>query len=209
MQNLHGILLSPRPNTSLNLERILRASLPARPSRLALSRAFASGRSIACIDTRRVDPSGGANDSFTLAIAHKEGQTSVLDVIRERRAPFSPESVVEEFCAVLRQYQIYCVYGDRYAGEWSIEAFRKRGVIYEHSEHSKSQLYQDALPLINSRTAALLDNTTLRRQLVMLERKTTRGGKDSIDHSPGAKDDVANAVCGALIYAGKSLGDPA
>jgi hypothetical protein len=76
------------------------------------------------------------------------------------------------------------------------------------SELSKSQLYQDALPLINSRTAALLDNTTLRRQLVTLERKTTRGGKDSIDHSPGAKDDLANAVCGALVYAGKSLGDP-
>jgi terminase large subunit-like protein len=155
-----------------------------------------------------VDPSGGASDSFTLAIGHKEGQTSVLDVIRERRAPFSPESVVEEFCAVLRQYQIYCVYGDRYAGEWSIEAFRKRGVIYEHSEHSKSQLYQDALPLINSRTAALLDDATLRRQLTTLERKITRGGKDSIDHAPGAKDDVANAACGALIYAGKTPGDP-
>jgi hypothetical protein len=80
--------------------------------------------------------------------------------------------------------------------------------MVEASEHSKSQLYQDALPLINSRTAALLDNNTLRRQLVMLERRTTRGGKDSIDHSPGAKDDLANAVCGALVYAGRSLGDP-
>ena len=94
------------------------------------------------------------------------------------------------------------------AGEWVNESFRRRGVMVEASEHSKSQLYQDALPLINSRTAALLDNNTLRRQLVTLERKTTRGGKDSIDHSPGAKDDLANAVCGALVYAGKSLGDP-
>jgi hypothetical protein len=155
-----------------------------------------------------VDPSGGASDSFTLAIAHKEGMSSVLDAVREIRPPFSPEQAVEEFCALLRQYQIYGVRSDRYGGEWVTESFRRRGVMVEPSELSKSQLYQDALPLINSRTAALLDNTTLRRQLVTLERKTTRGGKDSIDHSPGAKDDLANAVCGALVYAGKSLGDP-
>jgi len=154
------------------------------------------------------DPSGGASDSFTLAIAHKEGMSSVLDAVREVRPPFSPEQAVEEFCALLRTYQVYGIRSDRYGGEWVNESFRRRGVVVEPSEHSKSQLYQDALPLINSRTAALLDNNTLRRQLVTLERKTTRGGKDSIDHSPGAKDDLANAVCGALVYAGKSLGDP-
>ena len=81
-------------------------------------------------------------------------------------------------------------------------------MIYEHSEKTKSQIYQDALPLINSRTAALLDDPILRRQLVTLERKMTRGGKDSIDHSPGGRDDVANAACGALVYAGESPGDP-
>ena len=155
-----------------------------------------------------VDPSGGASDSFTLAIAHKEGMTSVLDAVREIRPPFSPEQGVEEFCSLLRQYQVYGIRSDRYGGEWVNESFRRRGVVVEPSEHSKSQLYQDALPMINSRTAALLDNNTLRRQLVSLERRTTRGGKDSIDHSPGAKDDLANAVCGALVYAGKSLGDP-
>jgi hypothetical protein len=35
-------------------------------------------------------------------------------------------------------------------------------------------------------------------QLAGLERRTTRGGKDSVDHSPGAKDDLANAVAGAI-----------
>jgi hypothetical protein len=154
------------------------------------------------------DPSGGANDSFAFSISHKEGATCVLDVIREFRAPFSPESVVEQICALLREYMIYCVYGDRYAGEWCVEAFRKRGVIYEPSEYTKSQIYQDCLPLINSRTAALLDDATLRRQLTQLERRTTRGGKDSIDHPPRGRDDVANAACGALIYAGKTPGDP-
>ena len=43
------------------------------------------------------DPSGGSSDSMAMAIAHAEGNRYVLDCIRERHAPFSPESVVEEF----------------------------------------------------------------------------------------------------------------
>src|SRR5262249_58810737 len=64
-----------------------------------------------------IDPSGGASDSFTLAIAHKEGMSSVLDAVREIRPPFSPEQAVEEVCALLRQYQIYGARSDRYGGE--------------------------------------------------------------------------------------------
>jgi hypothetical protein len=37
-----------------------------------------------------VDPSGGSADSMTLGIAHKEGETGILDCIREVRPPFSP-----------------------------------------------------------------------------------------------------------------------
>ena len=47
----------------------------------------------------------------------------------------------------------------------------------------------------------MLDLPVLRAQLVGLERKVARGGKDSIDHGPGAHDDVANVVCGALVLA--------
>ena len=35
-------------------------------------------------------------------------------------------------------------------------------------------------------------------QLCGLERRTSRAGKDSITHAPGAHDDVANAAAGAL-----------
>ena len=34
--------------------------------------------------------------------------------------------------------------------------------------------------------------------LVSLERRTARSGKDSIDHAPGAHDDIANSVAGCL-----------
>jgi hypothetical protein len=40
--------------------------------------------------------------------------------------------------------------------------------------------------------------TRLLAQIVGLERRTARGGRDSIDHAPGAHDDVANAAAGVV-----------
>jgi hypothetical protein len=74
-------------------------------------------------------------------------------------------------------------------------------VNYEPSERTKSQLYVDLVPLVNSRAVDLLDHDRTVFQLVGLERRTGRGGKDSIDHGPGGHDDVANAVAGALSLA--------
>jgi hypothetical protein len=139
---------------------------------------------------------------MTLAIAHKEGATCILDVVREATVPFSPEAIVEEFSDLMRNYRITRVIGDRYAGEWPREQFRKHGINYECSERPKSALYVDLLPLINSRAVDLLDHDRVVLQLVGLERRTGRGGaRDSIDHGPGGHDDVANAVAGALTVA--------
>ena len=54
-----------------------------------------------------VDPSGGSADSMTLAIGHQEDDVAVLDAIRERRPPFSPEDVVLEFAAVAQELPHY------------------------------------------------------------------------------------------------------
>jgi hypothetical protein len=62
----------------------------------------------------------------------------------------------------------------------------------------KSDLYRDLLPAINSRMVDLLEDERLFAQIVGLERRTARGGRDSIDHAPGAHDDVANAVAGVI-----------
>jgi hypothetical protein len=148
-----------------------------------------------------VDPSGGSSDSMTLAIAHKEGNTCILDGVREVPAPFSPEAAVAEFSDLLKRYRVVRVTGDRYGGEWPPEAFRKCGIVYEPSLKTKSQLYIDLLPLVNSRACDLLDHDKAVLQLIGLERRTSRGGRDSIDHGPGGHDDVANAVAGAISLA--------
>ena len=153
-----------------------------------------------------VDPSGGSRDSMTIAVAHREKSCAVLDAVREVRAPFSPEAVVEEFAALLRCYFVSAVTGDRYGGEWPRERFRTHGINYDLSTHTKSDLYRDLLPLLNSGGVELLDLPRLHAQLGSLERRTARGGKDVIDHGPGGRDDVANAVAGAIgLAAQKSL----
>lgn len=146
------------------------------------------------------DPSGGSADSMTLAVAHRAGDgTAVLDALRERRPPFSPEAVVRDFCALLRTYGIRSVRGDRYAGLWPADQFHKHGVRYEPSARPKSDIYRDTLPLVTGGQVELLDDPRLVAQLVGLERRTGRSGRDSIDHGPGGHDDVANAACGALV----------
>src|SRR5262249_15537549 len=98
-----------------------------------------------------VDPSGGSEDSMTLAIAHKTPKPEemiVVNAIREARPPFSPEAVVEEFAALCKLYRINKVTGDHYGGEFVKEPFRKHGMYYELSEQPKSDLYRDLLPLL-------------------------------------------------------------
>lgn len=147
------------------------------------------------------DPSGGSSDSFTLAITHAEGERIVLDYIGERKAPFSPASAVEEFAAVLKMYRLSTVRGDRYAGEWPAEAFRGHGVTYQASDLNRSEIYLATLPLLNSGRVSLLDNQRMAAQFLGLERRTSRGGRDMVDHAPGSHDDVANSVAGALVLA--------
>jgi hypothetical protein len=148
-----------------------------------------------------VDPSGGSADSMTLGIAHNEDNIPVLDCIREVKPPFSPEACVASFVETLRTYRVAKVHGDRYAGEWPSEQFRKLGVDYEPAAKNCSEIYGELLPLINSRKCDLLDDKKMITQLVTLERRTARGGKDSIDHSPGAYDDRINAAAGAIVLA--------
>ena len=152
-----------------------------------------------------VDPAGGSGgDSMTLAIAHAEtrdGQTvAVLDLVREVHPPFSPESATAGFAAAIKPY-VAVATGDRFGGEWPREALRRYGVDYDVAQKTKSDIYREVLPLLNSCRVELLDDRRLRAQLAGLERRVGRGGRDTIDHPPGGHDDVGNAVAGALVLA--------
>jgi hypothetical protein len=144
------------------------------------------------------DPSGGSHDSFTLAVGHREGERLILDVCRGMRPPFDPSQVVAEFAKLLKSYRVYSVHGDRYSGQWVVEAFEKVVIHYRHSELVKSELYLECLPLFSQGCVDLLDAPPLAVELQQLERRTARSGRDSVDHPPQGHDDHANVACGCL-----------
>lgn len=146
-----------------------------------------------------VDPSGGSHDRMTLGLAHMEGHRMVLDLCRGVTPPFDPSQVVKEFATVLRAYRCTSVTGDRYAGQWVVEAFARHGITYWHSELSKSEIYLEALPLFTTGAVDLLDEHRVLVELQQLERRTSKSGRDSVDHPPMGHDDYANATCGALV----------
>lgn len=148
---------------------------------------------------------GSGKDSATLAIAHAErrgGQRVVLlDLVREVKPPFSPGQVCRDFAGELKRYGLRRATADRWAGDFPVEALAKHGVELKPAESVKSDLYKELLPALNSGLVELLDVPRLAAQLVGLERRVARGGRDSIDHGPRGHDDLANAAAGALVAA--------
>jgi hypothetical protein len=150
-----------------------------------------------------VDCAGGSgNDAFAMAISHKEGDRIIIDCLREKRPPFKPSNVIEEFTPLLRTYRINKVVGDRWAGGFPPEAFQRCGIQYEPAKKVKSELYVDLLPILNSGRITLPRNDRLVAQIVSLERTVTRGsGKENIDHPRDMHDDAATACAGAAMLA--------
>lgn len=145
------------------------------------------------------DPAGGGADEFTLAIGHRDGETVVVDAVRGRHG--SPAEIVKEYAQLLRRYEVTTVGGDRYAGRWPRDQFLRWGITYQVADLDRSGLYLELLARLNSGAVELPPCVKLQRQLIGLERRTSRAGRDSIDHAPGAHDDRANAVAGLVVQA--------
>ncbi len=145
------------------------------------------------------DPSGGARDSFTLAIAHDEDGVALLDCLVEIKPPFNPTAGVADMAGVLKAYGLTRTVGDKYAGEWVVDAFAKAGIKYQHSDRDRSAIYLDVLPKFTSGRVRILDNPRLVTQFSALERRTSPIGKDRIDHGPGGHDDLCNSAALAFV----------
>ncbi len=143
----------------------------------------------------------GSNDSMTAAVGHMEGDLIVVDALREITPPFDPESATDEIVRLFQSYNVRATHGDKYAAAWCSQAFEKRRIEYRHSELPTSQLYQNLLPHLNSKTIRLLDHPRSINQICSLERRTSRGARDSIGHPPQSHDDIANSIAGLAFIA--------
>jgi len=145
-----------------------------------------------------VDAAGGGPDSYTLAIGHLEAGAYVIDVVRGTASKFDPQSITEEYAALCRQYRVRTVVGDNYARDWVAGAWRKLGFEYLRSPKPKGAIYLEALPVFTRGLARLPDHGRLVRELRLLERRTHRSGKDTVEHPRNGHDDHANVVCGVF-----------
>jgi len=148
--------------------------------------------------------SRGGGDSMTLAIAHQANNgTIVLDLVREVQPPFQTNLVAAEFAEIMRRYGISSAVSDRVGYGWVSQTFYDEGITLFYSSKTKSEIYLAALPLLGmgSGSVQLLDNQRLKSQILNLERRVARGGRESVDHPTGSNfhDDVANAALGTIV----------
>ena len=143
-----------------------------------------------------------SGDSFTVAVAHLERGKAVLDAIREVVPPFDPNaaltSVVAPLCA---RYGVTTVRGDQVSRGFVESNLRSLGLTFDTATLTTSDLYLQLLALVNAGQVELLDDATLRLQLLSLQRSQGQGGKDRVSHPSGGHDDVATAAAGAVALA--------
>jgi hypothetical protein len=149
-----------------------------------------------------VDASGGRHDHYTACVGHKDrAGRFVCDVLRGYQPPFDPKAVTAEISALAKEYSCIRVVGDSYSGDWIVSAFKECGVVYERSPKSKSELYLEGLPTFSRGLVSLPDHRRLSRELRLLERHTSRAGRDRIDHGRAGSDDYCNSVFGCMHMA--------
>ncbi|MGH7330393.1 MAG: hypothetical protein ACREJX_18755 [Polyangiaceae bacterium] len=119
---------------------------------------------------------------------------------------------MREACAVLAEYAIFEVHGDRYMIGAIVPLFGSEGIRYvetttvEKSDGTpqnldRSGIYLASVSYFTSGRVRLLDEQRGVRQLCQLERRAYPTGRIVVQHPSNAHDDVANAICGALVLA--------
>jgi hypothetical protein len=146
-----------------------------------------------------VDASGDVGtDCYTIAVAHKEGDNNIVDLVRGTSGKFDPMGITREYARLCKEYRIGSITGDSYAAQWVQGAWRDAGISYMKSDGPKSQIYLEVIPLFTRGLVRLPDHPQLLRELRLLEKHTHRSGKDTVDHPRNGHDDHANACCGVL-----------
>jgi hypothetical protein len=156
------------------------------------------------------DAAGGTGkDSFTLAIAHVDGDKIVIDLIRERQPRFVAADVIKEYADLLRSYGIGTVMSDNWGGGLHADEWVRNRIEFRKCPYDKSENYLRSLPLLMAKRGLLLDHAKQRLQLAGLERRVS-GGHETIGHAQtaSAHDDISDAVCGVLVAANRAQQEP-
>lgn len=151
-----------------------------------------------------VDVAGGGQDEFTLSIAFRDGEQVIVAGVWGERG--NPAEITARYAEILKTYRISSIQGDRYAADWPVQEFQKHSITMRPAELNRSGLYMEILPMLQTGTVQLPPDEKALMQFSLLERRTGRNGKDSIDHGPQGSDDRCNAIAGVARMAKTSHG---
>jgi hypothetical protein len=154
-----------------------------------------------------VDMSGGRVDSATICITSrdKESKKVRIEFLKEYKPPFSPTYVIGRMVEILREWGIKSVTGDRFGSRFTSDSFSDRGIHYQPSDKSASELFLELLPVVSTGGIELPPDEVMLHQLSTLERRVRSGGKDLVEARKGLHDDVAVAVAGACYLANQKF----
>lgn len=152
-----------------------------------------------------VDVSGGRSDAAAAAVAHLGDAGVVVDACRRWPAPHDPKVVASEVAEFLAGYGLTAATADQYGAELSRSIYLEAGVTLVPAPDNRSDSYLKLLPLLTTGRCELPPDPQLRVELLGLERRTRSGGRDVVDHRPGAHDDLANAVALAAVAASRRM----
>lgn len=153
-----------------------------------------------------IDPSGGGLDAFTFSIVFLMPGGRVVQAVMKgqaRHGAIAPdlEGLVREYMTLAKQYGCKEIISDRYAAGWVRQAVERHSLRFIASEYDRSQAYLNLEPLLAQGRIELLDHPQMIRELALLERRPSPGGKDVVNHPRGGHDDYANALALAATYA--------
>lgn len=152
-----------------------------------------------------LDVSGGRGDACGIAIAHLDGGRVIVDAVRRWPAPHDPAAVAVQVAEFLKVYSLRSAVADQYGAELARTIYRNAGIELLAAPDSRSDCYLKLLPLMTSGKLELPPDPVLRLELLGLERKTARSGRDSVDHRSGSHDDLSNACALAAVAAARQV----
>lgn len=148
------------------------------------------------------DVSGGKVDAAAACVGFRDHEDKVIiAACRRWPSPHDPAKVAGQVAEFLAIYGLNSAIADGYAAEVSKALYRAAGVELLTADVNRSEAYLQMLPLFTGSRIEIPRDPVLRVELLGLERRTGRSGRDSVDHKPFAHDDMANAMalCAQLL----------
>lgn len=144
-----------------------------------------------------VDGSGGGNNAYTISISHKDEKGVTVQDAKRSMSFANVHAVTKVYAELCKEYHIAQVTGDRYSGQWIVEAWENEQIAYIWSELTRSDLYKEAIIIVNQHMCEIIDDKILIEQIESIEHRRV-GEYFKYDHPNNKKDDEANVWAGNL-----------